>query len=236
MVSTQDLSPPPGGTDVDLREVDGPVRAQGISLDRGTMLALDDVWLDLEPGTFTALTGPSGAGKSTLIWVLAGALSPTTGTVTFAGRPVTDRASAAADGIGIIAQGNALVTPMTGLENLLVPLLAHGIPPAEARRRAEAALAQVGLADSTNHLVEEFSGGQQQRVAIARALALRPSVLLADEPTSDLDAGTRETIVALLAAQADAGAIVLMATHDQWCADQADAEWHLDEGHLSRAR
>ncbi|MEO7070994.1 MAG: ATP-binding cassette domain-containing protein, partial [Nostocoides sp.] len=154
----------------------------------------------------------------------------------FAGHPVTERARAAADGIGIIAQDNALATPMTGLENLVVPLLAHGIRPAEARARAEAALAQVGLADSTNHLVEEFSGGQQQRVAIARALALRPKVLLADEPTSDLDAGTRETIVALLAAEADAGAIVLMATHDQWCADQADAEWHLDEGHLSRAR
>lgn len=220
----------------DVRDVDGPLSAEGITVDRGTMLALDDVWLQLEPGTFTALTGPSGAGKSTLIWVLAGALAPTAGTVSFAGRPITDRARAAADGVGIIAQGNALATPMTGLENLVVPLLAHGIRPAEARSRAEAALELVGLGDSTNHLVEEFSGGQQQRVAIARAIALRPRVLLADEPTSDLDAGTREKIVALLAAEADAGAIVLMATHDQWCADQADAEWHLDEGHLSRAR
>ena len=90
--------------------------------------------------------------------------------------------------------------------------------------------------DAVAHLVEELSGGQQQRVSVARALALRKSVLLADEPTSELDASTREPIVALLRAEADAGAVVLMATHDTWCADQADAEYHIDEGRIRRVR
>ncbi|MEO7234087.1 MAG: ATP-binding cassette domain-containing protein, partial [Lapillicoccus sp.] len=102
--------------------------------------------------------------------------------------------------------------------------------------RAETALASTRLADAGHHLVEELSGGQQQRVAVGRGLASRASVLLADEPTSELDAATREAIVGLLADEARAGAVVLMATHDAWCADQADAEYHLDEGRIRRAR
>jgi putative ABC transport system ATP-binding protein len=111
-----------------------------------------------------------------------------------------------------------------------------GVPADEAYERADTALEQVRLGDSGNHLVEELSGGQQQRVAVGRGLALRASVLLADEPTSELDAATRETIIALLAAEAESGAVVLVATHDTWCADQADAEYHLDEGRLRRVR
>ena len=218
------------------RDVDGPLVVESVTVDLGQVRALDEVSFVLPPGSFTALTGPSGAGKSTLVWVLAGALAPSTGQVLFADHPVTDRASAAAAGIAVVAQGNALVTPLTGVENIVVPLLAQRVPPAEAHRRAVAALDAVGLSDSGNHLVEEFSGGQQQRVAVARALALQPRILLADEPTSDLDASTRERIVALLAAEADAGAIVVMATHDPEAAAEADAEYHLDEGHLTRVR
>ena len=133
-------------------------------------------------------------------------------------------------------QGVALVTALTARENLVVPLLMHGVGAGEAHARADAALASVLLAESGNHLVEELSGGEQQRVGVARALALRHSVLLADEPTSELDGATRETIVALLRAEADARAVVLLATHDSWCADQADAEYHLDEGSLRRVR
>ena len=142
---------------------------------------------------------------------------------------------AARAGIALVPQGNALVTPLTGLENVLTPLLGLGVPATEARSRANAAIAAVKLTESANHLVEEFSGGQQQRVAVARGLAQEAEVLLADEPTSDLDATNRESIVALLAAQARTGAIVLMATHDAWCAEQADVAYHLDEGRLTLA-
>ncbi len=213
-----------------------PLAATGITLDLGDRRILDDVSLELAPGSFTALTGPSGAGKSTLLWILTGALAPSAGTVTYAGRPLTDRAGAARQGVAFVPQGNALVAALTARENIVVPLMVLGVPAAEARERAETALDQTRLTDSGNHLVEELSGGQQQRVAVGRGLASRASVLHADEPTSDLDAATRETIVGLLAAEARAGAVVLMATHDAWCADQTDAEYHLDEGRLRRVR
>jgi putative ABC transport system ATP-binding protein len=213
-----------------------PLEATGVSLDLGERRILDEVSLRLEPGSFTALTGASGAGKTTLLWILAGALRATSGTVTYAGRPLGDRATAAEAGIMLVPQGIALVAPLTARENVLVPLMVLGVGADEAHERAKIALEQVRLADSAEHLVEELSGGQQQRVAVGRVLALRKSVLLADEPTSELDATTRETIIALMREEAEAGALVLVATHDQWCADQADAEYHLDEGRLSRVR
>ena len=213
-----------------------PLAATGVTLDIGGRRILDDVSLHLAPGSFTALTGPSGAGKTTLLWILAGALRPTSGTVTYAGGPLTDREAAAREGVMLVPQGIALVAPLTARENIQVALMVLGIPAEEAHARADAALGAVRLAESGNHLVEELSGGQQQRVSVARALALHKSVLLADEPTSELDAATREPIVGLLRAEADAGAVVLMATHDAWCADQADAEYHLDEGRLHRVR
>ncbi len=202
----------------------------------GDRMVLDDVGLDLGPGSFTALTGPSGAGKSTLLWVLAGALTPTSGTVTYAGEPVGDRAAASRRGVVLVPQGNALVAALTARENIVVPLLVLGATAGDAHERAEDALGRTRLAGSGHHLVEELSGGQQQRVAVGRGLASRASVLLADEPTSELDGATRETVVGLLADEARAGAVVLMATHDSWCADQADAEYHLDEGHIRRVR
>jgi putative ABC transport system ATP-binding protein len=136
----------------------------------------------------------------------------------------------------LVPQGIALVAPLTARENIVVPQLVLGVPAADAHQRADTVLEEVQLSDSGNHLVEELSGGQQQRVAVGRGLALRANVLLADEPTSELDAVTRETIISLLAAEAAAGAVVLLATHDDWCADQADAEYHLDEGRLRRVR
>ena len=213
-----------------------PLTASGITLDIAGRRILDNVSLSLAPGSFTALTGPSGAGKSTLLWILAGALTPTSGTVTFAGRPPTDRAAASREGITLVPQGIALVAPLTARENIVVPLMVLGVPAEEAYARTDTALEQVRLSDSGTHLVEELSGGQQQRVAVGRGLALRAGVLLADEPTSELDAATRETIIELFAAEADAGAVVVLATHDAWCADQADAEYHLDEGRLRQVR
>lgn len=208
----------------------------GLVVELGSRRVLDDVSIDVEPGLLTALTGPSGAGKSTLLWVLAGAAPASGGSVTLDGAAVGDRTVAARAGVVLVPQGNALVAALTAQENVLVPLAASGLSAAESRARGESALAAVGLSEARTHLVEELSGGQQQRVAVARALAAAPRVLLADEPTSDLDGTTRETIVALLAGQARAGAAVLMATHDPWCAEQADVEFHLDEGRITRVR
>jgi putative ABC transport system ATP-binding protein len=213
-----------------------PLTATGITLEIAGRRILDDVSLSLAPGSFTALTGPSGAGKSTLLWILAGALMPSSGTVTYAGSPLTDHAAATREGVMLVPQVIALVAPLTARENIVVPLMIHGVPADEAHERADATLRQVRLDDSGNHLVEELSGGQQQRVAVGRGLALQANVLLADEPTSELDAATREPIIGLLAAEARSGAVVLMATHDAWCADQTDADYHLDEGRLRRVR
>ena len=117
-----------------------------------------------------------------------------------------------------------------------MPLLAQGVEPADAHRRTTEALAVVGLEESGNHLIEELSGGQQQRVALARALAARAAVLLADEPTSDLDAANRERAMAALRAEAARGAVVVVATHDAEAAAETDAELHLDEGVASWRR
>jgi putative ABC transport system ATP-binding protein len=137
---------------------------------------------------------------------------------------------------GVLFQAYGLVAVLTAAENIEVVLRGSGMTGPETRRRAGASLERLDLTGHSHRLVEELSGGQQQRVSVARALALRKSVLLADEPTSELDASTRGPIVALLRAEADAGAVVLMATHDAWCADQADAEYHLDEGRIRRVR
>jgi putative ABC transport system ATP-binding protein len=206
------------------------LRAEGLSVSYGELLALRPVDLLVRPGTLVSVTGPSGAGKSTLLWALAGAVRPTGGTVRIGGTVLVGREQAAGLGISLVPQGNGLASSLTAAENVLVPLLASGVGAAEAHRRTDAALVTVGLEESGNHLIEELSGGQQQRVALARTLAARAAVLLADEPTSDLDAGNRERAVAALRAEAERGAVVVMATHDPEAAEQTDAELHLDDG------
>ena len=206
-----------------------------LTVDRVTV-AYDDVvavrgaTLTLAAGTVLAVTGPSGAGKSSLLWALAGALRPRGGVVRVDGVTVGDRRQAAQLGVALVPQGNGLAFDLTAYENVLVPLLAVGIGVDDARVASLAALADVGLEDSTGHLIEELSGGQQQRVAVARSLAVRPRILLADEPTSELDSATRQHVLALLRAQAERGAVVVVATHDPVAAAEADAELALDEG------
>ncbi len=206
------------------------LRAEAISVSYGELVALRDLDLDLRPGQLVSVTGPSGAGKSTLLWALAAALTPTSGRVSLGGDVLVSREQAAGLGVVIVPQGNGLASWLTAAENVLVPLLATGVGAADAHERTEAALALVGLEESGTHLIEELSGGQQQRVALARAFAARADVLLADEPTSDLDATNRERMMAALRAEADRGAIVVMATHDPEAADQTDGELALDEG------
>ena len=186
--------------------------------------------LRVAPGQMVAVTGPSGAGKTTLLWVVAALVKPEQGEVTIDGATRRDRDETAAAGVVLIPQDNALAAVLTAAENVLVPLLAARMRPQDAMERTAWALEIVGLAEAGDQLVEELSGGQQQRVAVARGLAQRGAVVLADEPTSELDAVNRARIVALLRAEAERGAAVVLATHDPEAAAECDAELHLDAG------
>jgi putative ABC transport system ATP-binding protein len=221
--------------DLDLPQDVPPLALTSVTVRYGDEVAVDAAGLTAYAGELIAVTGHSGAGKSSLLWAIAGAVVAD-GSVTLGEDVVTDRAGAAALGIEVIPQGSALAVLLSARENVALPLLARGIPPDEARERADAALAAVGLEESATHLAEELSGGQQQRVAVARGLALRGRVLLADEPTSELDHDNRELVLGLLRQEAERGAIVLMATHDPEAAERADGEVRLDDGQLDTVR
>jgi putative ABC transport system ATP-binding protein len=198
--------------------------------------ALGPIDLALEPGSLVAVTGSSASGKSTLLAALAGALTPSTGTVRLAGEPVGDRQHASGLGIAFMPQGGTLVSTLTATENVVVSLLGRRVGAAEAESRARSALLTVGLGDEGGHLPEELSGGQRQRVAVAVLLASHGRVLLLDEPTSELDAANRQRVLVALRTQAAQGAIVVVTTHDPEAAAEADAELVLDEGRASWAR
>jgi len=208
----------------------------GVAVRYGALVAVAPLSLEVPGGRLLAVTGPSGAGKSSLLWAMAGALEPDRGTVEVDGMPVRGRPDAAVRGIVVIPQGNGLAAVLTAYENIVVPLLDGGLSPSEADARAREALDVVGLDEWAGHLVEELSGGQQQRVAVARALAARAAVLLADEPTSDLDGLNREMILGALRAAADRGAVVVLATHDPEAAAAADGELSLDAGEATWVR
>ncbi len=210
------------------------LHASGLGVRYGETVAVHPVDLDVPAGGFVSVTGPSGAGKSSLLWALALALRPAaasvTGTVRVDGVLLEDREGAARAGVALVPQDNGLSATLSAEESVLVPLLALGVPAREALLRVEEALLRVGLAESGRHLVDQLSGGQQQRVALARAFALRPEVLLADESTSDLDAGNRGLMIAALREEAARGAAVVLATHDPEAAAETDATLALDEG------
>ena len=208
--------------------------ATGLGVAYGDRVAVQPLDLHVSSGSMVAVTGPSGAGKSSLLWALAGALRPAvadvTGTVEVDGQQVDDRDEAAGAGVVLVPQRNGLSPTLSAEESILVPLLALGVGAKEASARVAEELGRVGLSDFGRHLVDQLSGGQQQRVALARAFALRPRVLLADESTSDLDAGNRELMITALREQAARGAAVVLATHDPEAAAQTDAVLALDEG------
>jgi putative ABC transport system ATP-binding protein len=212
------------------------VRASGIHVSYDGHEVLRGVDLRMAPGQMIAVTGPSGAGKTTLLWVLAALVIPEQGEVTIGGDTHRDRDETSAVGVVLIPQDNALAAVLTAAENVLVPLLAAKIRPEEAREVTAWALEIVGLGDAGDQLVEELSGGQQQRVAVARGLAQQGTVVLADEPTSELDAVNRGHIIALLRAEAERGAAVVLATHDPDAAAECDAELHLDAGEATWVR
>ncbi|MFJ7244316.1 ABC transporter ATP-binding protein [Kitasatospora sp. NPDC098652] len=182
-------------------------------------------------GDRIAITGPSGSGKSTLLHLMAGLEQPTRGRVTWPHLP--GGASDLAREIGVVFQGPSLIPALDVAENTQLPLDLAGLPQAQARARAEAALARVGVTDLARKLPEELSGGQAQRVAIARVLALRPSLILADEPTGQLDQATGQHVIdVLLAAAHDTGAALVVTTHDEAVAARLPIRWRMHDGRL----
>ena len=188
------------------------LQAEGLRFERGGRVIFEGVSLSVGPGDRVAVTGPSGSGKTSLLSVLAGLAAPAAGTVRRAGELVTT--GTLPDRTAAVLQGYGLVSLLTAAENVEIILRAAGMPAGQAMAIASTALAELGLGDYGDHLVQELSGGQQQRVAVARALAVHPELLIADEPTAEQDAVTRELVLArLLGVAADGGALVL-ATHD----------------------
>jgi putative ABC transport system ATP-binding protein len=174
---------------------------------------LEGIDVTAQTGESLAITGPSGSGKTTLMYLLAGMIRPTSGTVTFDGRTLT-RLATPADGVATVLQGYGLVGLLTAAENIQVALLAADVGRKESVARAAQALGDLGLSGHERQLADELSGGQQQRTAVARALALHPKLLIADEPTAELDPASRALVMQRLLEVTRSGGSVIIATHD----------------------
>ena len=207
------------------------LRLEGVTYVAGRPI-LHGVDLTFEPGRMTALSGPSGSGKTTLLSIAGGLLEPASGTAAYAGRPMWQGTGDPRPEVAFVLQVYGLVPILSARENVSVALRARGVPPAEADERAQEALARFHIADLGDRQVEELSGGQMQRVALARGLCVGAGVLLADEPTSELDEHNRALVLAELRAEADRGAVVVVATHDPAVVDSCDDHHALDEGRL----
>jgi putative ABC transport system ATP-binding protein len=195
---------------------------------------LDDITVTFPAGKVTALSGPSGSGKTTLLSIAGGLLEPTSGKVTIDGQESWTGTGDPLPGIAFVLQVYGLVPILSARENVSIALRARGVDPADADERAEAALARFGIADLGERQVEELSGGQMQRVACARGFVVGADVLLADEPTSELDEGNRGVVLAELREEAARGAVVVVATHDPAVVEACDLHIALDEGRMLR--
>jgi putative ABC transport system ATP-binding protein len=207
------------------------------------IVALIPCTLKIEKGEFLAVTGHSGSGKSTLLAILGGMLAPTTGRVWIDGQSlyalsVTERTRLRRRMIGFVFQAFNLLPYLSALENVQVPLYLAGMSAAQQRRRAAELLEQVGLGDRRSHRPSELSAGQQQRVALARTLANDPPLILADEPTGNLDPDTREQVLCLLETFRRGGRTVVMVTHDPIAAGRAGRilELMAGEGLIDRRK
>jgi len=205
----------------------------------GTVTAVRDLDLSIADGEWLAIPGRTGSGKSTLLQLLGGMDRPSSGTVALTGRDVgamkeTQLTGIRAAHIGFVFQTFNLIPTLSAIENVEAALVPLGTPSGQRRRRAAKALAAVSLADRAGHLPSELSGGEQQRVGIARAVVKEPSVLLADEPTGNLDVDTRDEILALLEKVWTANQLTLvLVTHDSTVAARAERVAVMHEGQLS---
>jgi putative ABC transport system ATP-binding protein len=197
--------------------------------------ALSGIHLDIQRGEYISIAGPSGCGKSTLLSILGLLDSPSDGGYWLGGKPVSDlplseRARIRNREVGFIFQSFNLIGDLTVYENVELPLTYRGMRANERRDRVRAALERVGMAHRAKHLPSQLSGGQQQRVAVARAVAGDPLILLADEPTGNLDSVNGEAVMELLSELHSQGATICMVTHDQRYASHADRTVHLFDG------
>ena len=206
---------------------------------KGTIHALDGVDLVIADGDWLAIQGPTGHGKSTLLQILGALDRPTSGTVRFGDQDLarlreSQLTDVRAASIGFIFQSFNLIPTLSAQENVETALVPLGVPAAERRERARRALTDVSLGDRARHLPSELSGGQQQRVAIARALVKKPAVLLADEPTGNLDEDTRDEIITLLdELWAELGLTLVMVSHDSTVAGRAQRTGLMSNGRLT---
>ena len=199
--------------------------------------ALAGIHLDIQKGEYLSIAGPSGCGKSTLLAILGLLDSPTDGTYILNSKPVqnlklSERARIRNREIGFIFQAFNLIGDLTVYENVELPLTYRGMPSAERKKRVHEALERVGMSHRVKHYPSQLSGGQQQRVAVARALGGDPSILLADEPTGNLDSANGEAVMDLLRELHRGGATICMVTHDPRYARYADRNIHLFDGRV----
>jgi len=203
--------------------------------------ALSDIHLEIRKGEYLAIAGPSGCGKTTLLSILGLLDSPTEGSYILDGQPVSrltaaERARVRNRQIGFIFQAFNLIGDLTVYENVELPLTYRGMPAEERRTRVQAALERVGMSHRMKHFPAQLSGGQQQRVAVARAVAGDPAILLADEPTGNLDSTNGEAVMELLRELHQAGATICMVTHDARYARHAERSVHLFDGKVVEER
>jgi putative ABC transport system ATP-binding protein len=223
----------PGKTMVDVQKV-----RKVYKRDSQEITVLDGIDLQVAEGDFVALMGPSGSGKTTLLNLIAGIDRPTSGRVVVGGTDVAQLSESAlaawrSHNVGFIFQFYNLIPVLNATENVELPLLLTSLSKRERRERASTALKVVGLADRAHHYPRQLSGGQEQRVAIARAIVTDPKVLVADEPTGDLDAKSAEEILALMETlNRDFKKTIVMVTHDPRAASRAHTQHHLEKGVL----
>jgi putative ABC transport system ATP-binding protein len=201
--------------------------------------ALESINLDIQRGEYISISGPSGCGKSTLLAILGLLDSPSEGAYVLNGRPVQDlklseRARIRNREIGFVFQAFNLIGDLTVYENVELPLTYRGMGSTERKRRTQEALERVGMAHRMKHYPAQLSGGQQQRVAVARALGGDPSILLADEPTGNLDSANGEAVMDLLTELHKGGATICMVTHDPRYARYADRSIDLFDGRITQ--
>jgi putative ABC transport system ATP-binding protein len=200
---------------------------------------LSNISLSIQEGDFIAFMGPSGSGKTTLLNLIAGIDKPTEGRIFVAGTDITELSETElavwrSRNVGFIFQFYNLIPVLTAIENVELPLILTPLSKAERRAHAETALGVVGLADRMHHYPRQLSGGQEQRVAIARAIATDPAILVADEPTGDLDKVSAEEVLNLIERlNRELGKTILMVTHDPRAAERAKLIRHLDKGELA---
>lgn len=190
-----------------------------------SLLVIDDFSYKAEKGDLISLTGPSGAGKSTLLNIIGGLDKPTKGNILFDGKDLYSRKESELNSyrgknMGFIFQFHYLLDDFNALENIMMPMLIHNISKSEAEKRACELIESVGLSDRKNHYPNELSGGEQQRIAVARALAMKPDIILADEPTGNLDKANSKAVIDILKKQSENGVCVIIVTHDDFIASE----------------